>query len=484
MQIHDPGRTFIISCALFSLFLFFPLKGIAHEYLKYHDHIASPDQSATIDALIRLDLQLPSRISISSDNKLAFVADAYAPPAVSVIDINQMRQVDVIKIGGDGAISSIASSINGTKIYTAISSNNEGRLVELSVNDREKTNSFHLDSAPVDLAVDHHDNFIIAVTNRWIYKISNKSFEASETLNSGREPVRIRNAKYSNRFFITNARSRSVTVLTLGENATDVRDLAVPFPPWDVRDIYPDGCEGGDDCKGKLFVSQLNGDILTVFSLPGMKQGSSLFTGNAPTMLESSPSGEILYVLRTCPSVIVSVDPKGPGIVKAFNLSIPSPRDMAVTKDDKYLLVTADNGNLYVLDTDQFKPDDTTALTETTVPGPQYSFRILFDFDKAIIKPEFKSMLMELASRLKSTLEKVEIDGYTCNLGTDPYNDKLSLRRAEAVKGYLIYKGVTEEQIIIKGLGERYPFAPNINEKKRKLNRRVEIEILNGTEAQ
>src|SRR5262245_20361451 len=73
---------------------------------------------------------------------------------------------------------------------------------------------------------------------------------------------------------------------------------------------------------------------------------------------------------------------------------------------------------------------------------------VLFDFDKAVIKPEGKSKLDDLATKVKAiNLEVVIAIGHTDSIGADAYNQKLSVRRAEAVKSYLVSKGVEPNRI-------------------------------------
>src|SRR5688572_22901162 len=72
----------------------------------------------------------------------------------------------------------------------------------------------------------------------------------------------------------------------------------------------------------------------------------------------------------------------------------------------------------------------------------------LFDFDKSVIKPDAKSKLDDLADKIKRiNLEVVIAIGHTDSIGSDAYNQKLSVRRAEAVKAYLVSKGVEPNRI-------------------------------------
>jgi OOP family OmpA-OmpF porin len=104
---------------------------------------------------------------------------------------------------------------------------------------------------------------------------------------------------------------------------------------------------------------------------------------------------------------------------------------------------------------------------------------VLFDFDKATLKPEGKSKLDELAGKVKDiNLEVVIAIGHTDSIGADAYNQKLSVRRAESVKSYLVSKGIEPNRVYTEGKGEKQPVASNKTKEGRQKNRRVEIEVI------
>ena len=104
---------------------------------------------------------------------------------------------------------------------------------------------------------------------------------------------------------------------------------------------------------------------------------------------------------------------------------------------------------------------------------------VLFDFDKSVVKPEGRSKLDDLANKVKSiNLEVVIAIGHADSIGSDEYNQKLSVRRAEAVKAYLITKGVETNRIYTEGKGEKQPVASNKTKEGRAKNRRTEIEVI------
>ena len=112
-----------------------------------------------------------------------------------------------------------------------------------------------------------------------------------------------------------------------------------------------------------------------------------------------------------------------------------------------------------------------------------YAADAFFDFDKAVLKPEAKAKLNDLVSKTGGiNLEVIIAVGHTDSVGTDAYNQKLSVRRAEAVKAYLVEKGLEKNRVYTEGKGEKQPVADNKTAEGRAKNRRVEIEVV-GTRA-
>jgi outer membrane protein OmpA-like peptidoglycan-associated protein len=107
---------------------------------------------------------------------------------------------------------------------------------------------------------------------------------------------------------------------------------------------------------------------------------------------------------------------------------------------------------------------------------------IYFKFNKATFKDESFQELNKLESMMsENTGLQIEISGHTDNIGTKEYNKMLSQRRANAVKDYLVKKGVDARRITAVGYGEEKPLASNDDEKEgRELNRRVEFKVTGG----
>jgi OOP family OmpA-OmpF porin len=143
-----------------------------------------------------------------------------------------------------------------------------------------------------------------------------------------------------------------------------------------------------------------------------------------------------------------------------------------------------------------------TPRSEAPKPAPKpvaekvtFSSDVLFDFDRAVIKPDGQQKLDELQGRMKGvSVEVVIAIGHADRIGGDAYNQKLSVRRADAVKAYLVSKGTEQNRVYTEGKGEKQPVSGDKckgmgdDRKNKKLidclqpDRRVEIEVI-GTRA-
>jgi OmpA-OmpF porin, OOP family len=137
------------------------------------------------------------------------------------------------------------------------------------------------------------------------------------------------------------------------------------------------------------------------------------------------------------------------------------------------------------------QPAPPPAAAPTPAPAPAaaaatkvtYAADAFFDFDKAVLKPEGKAKLDDLVQKVKGiNLEVIIAVGHTDSIGTVKYNQRLSVRRAEAVKAYLVSKGIEKNRVYTEGKGESQPVADNKTSEGRAKNRRVEIEVV-GTRA-
>jgi OOP family OmpA-OmpF porin len=135
------------------------------------------------------------------------------------------------------------------------------------------------------------------------------------------------------------------------------------------------------------------------------------------------------------------------------------------------------------------KPAAPAPAPEKPKPAPEkpkpvaekvtFAADVLFDFDKSVIKPEGRSKLDDISGKAKGVnLEVVIAIGHADSTGSDAYNQRLSVRRAESVKAYLVSKGIEANRVYTEGKGEKQPVADNKTRDGRAKNRRVEIEVI------
>ena len=102
-----------------------------------------------------------------------------------------------------------------------------------------------------------------------------------------------------------------------------------------------------------------------------------------------------------------------------------------------------------------------------------------FDFAKSALKPEAQAKLADLVDKTKGVnLEVIIAVGHTDIIGNDALNQKLSIARAEAVKGFLVGKGIEKNRVYTEGKGSKQPVADNKTAEGRAKNRRVEVEVV------
>ncbi|MFN8641142.1 MAG: OmpA family protein [Candidatus Binatia bacterium] len=128
-------------------------------------------------------------------------------------------------------------------------------------------------------------------------------------------------------------------------------------------------------------------------------------------------------------------------------------------------------------------------VPEPTAAPPAVRQRIVlrgvnFDFNSSAIGPDSRPVLEEAAAQLKQHPDvHVLVQGFTDSIGSEEYNQRLSLRRAEAVYRYLVNLGVDPERLTVEGFGESHPVADNDTEVGRAQNRRVELHPTQPTPA-
>ncbi|NJO00444.1 MAG: OmpA family protein [Bacteroidia bacterium] len=165
----------------------------------------------------------------------------------------------------------------------------------------------------------------------------------------------------------------------------------------------------------------------------------------------------------------VSDAPDGYGYEDIYTLS--APKETLVRLDKKGLTITEP----------QLAIRNTGGQDTTSVPEPEFAFRVLFDFDRSYLSPVAKGSIDQLFAYLKDYEKiRIEIGGHTDNVGNYTYNQLLSQQRAKVVANYLIEKGIDANRIEVKGYSFDKPAVPNTNPTNRALNRRADYIILEG----
>src|SRR5574341_2075361 len=118
-----------------------------------------------------------------------------------------------------------------------------------------------------------------------------------------------------------------------------------------------------------------------------------------------------------------------------------------------------------------------TALGLVMNLGSDY---LKFEFDKAELRTEDRELLSRIAGILLTSKDySISVNGHTDDIGTAEYNQKLSERRAEAVRDYLVKAGLSRDILSVQGHGKSRPLVPGTSEQARAKNRRVELGIAN-----
>ena len=125
-------------------------------------------------------------------------------------------------------------------------------------------------------------------------------------------------------------------------------------------------------------------------------------------------------------------------------------------------------------------PAPKAAVAPVAAPAKiTYAADAFFAFDKSVVQPAGKAKLDALVKRMQTMdIEVVVAVGHTDSTGPASYNQRLSVRRAEAVKAYMVSKGVSADRIFTEGKGEGSPIADNSSRSGRAKNRRVEVEVV------
>jgi outer membrane protein OmpA-like peptidoglycan-associated protein len=162
-----------------------------------------------------------------------------------------------------------------------------------------------------------------------------------------------------------------------------------------------------------------------------------------------------------------------------FSLQLPSGSGYMITV--KSLTDTTKYGmiNIPALKPDEFFTEPFKVNVKFEAARSYTLENVHFDFGKATLRPESSVELEELVRYMKNKdAIKIEIAGHTDNVGNDADNVKLSQQRAEAIRNYLIKKGIQSGRVMAKGYGASQPVSDNDTDEGRQLNRRTEVHVL------
>jgi OOP family OmpA-OmpF porin len=195
-----------------------------------------------------------------------------------------------------------------------------------------------------------------------------------------------------------------------------------------------------------------------------------------------APAPKAEAKVEPAPAPAPEPDSDGDGVPDSMDKCPDTPKGVAVDKDGCPLDSDGDGVADY-LDKCPGTPKG-VAVDKDGCPLPikteqTYEIKVEFDFDKDFVRPRYHDELKNIAGIIKQYPEnKAVIEGYTDSKGSDSYNLKLSQRRADSVRKYLIDNfGVNPNQLSAKGYGETRPIATNDTDEGRQRNRRVELHL-------
>jgi outer membrane protein OmpA-like peptidoglycan-associated protein len=168
-------------------------------------------------------------------------------------------------------------------------------------------------------------------------------------------------------------------------------------------------------------------------------------------------------------------DSDGDGIPNYADICMYTPKGVRVNRDG-----CAERSTVASLNNHKKTSRQEINRTDTRKARPGEIKNVLFDFDRSEIKPQYYSVLDEVAVMLSQNPKaKVEIQGHTDNIGSAEYNRILSEKRARIVKNYFVRKGVEKDRLFPVGYGFTMNKVSNTDESGRALNRRVEFALQN-----
>ncbi len=222
-------------------------------------------------------------------------------------------------------------------------------------------------------------------------------------------------------------------------------------------------------------ISNISIILLIVISFSAYSQDSTFYSTLDVRVTDMdkniSPGDKIFFVSKKTNKVYSKIsDKNGKFKIKLPNGSEYQIKIKSFDQDMNYMAIDVADSNYDM----EFELSIMYELPKT------YTLKnVHFDTNKASLKSGSFKSLNELAEFMsyKETL-KIELAGHTDSDGDDEANKKLSQKRAETVKNYLIKKGISAKRLVAKGYGETQPIATNLTDKGKSLNRRTEVRIL------
>lgn len=194
---------------------------------------------------------------------------------------------------------------------------------------------------------------------------------------------------------------------------------------------------------------------------------------------DKSPLDAKVRMVGAKDNVIVRSTQQSPGVYE-FAITSSKPKDYRLSVDVGGYVFFNQNLKIEAATTEEKTLNKTIEMRKVAVGVVSILRNLYFDFDKATFRTESYTELNKLEAMLSQNPQMViEIAGHTDAVGTKAYNMDLSLRRAQAVKNFLIKKRIDARRVKTKGYGKTRPLASNDDEESgRELNRRVEFKIL------
>lgn len=177
--------------------------------------------------------------------------------------------------------------------------------------------------------------------------------------------------------------------------------------------------------------------------------------------------------------VLANLVQNTPGGIATHFEDVNSPASMTAFARQMFITTVGDEDGDGVCD-DVDECPGTPAGAKVDARGCWTLSNVLFEYDKAVIKSAFRPLVEDVAIILKKNPKmQIRIEGHTCDIASDSYNQALSERRAKAIHDFLVSKGISADRLSARGYGESRPAYPNTSDSNREKNRRVEFTIVN-----